>query len=106
MDKKALVIVFMCNHCPYVLAILNRLNAIQRDYQDKGVQVIGINPNDSENYPEDSFENMQKMVDEGKINFIYLRDESQEVAKKYQAQCTPVIYVFDTSHRVSSGCYF
>ncbi|MFC1732438.1 thioredoxin family protein [candidate division KSB1 bacterium] len=100
-DKKILVIIFMCNHCPYVKAVINRLTAIQSDYSDKGIQLIGINANESENYPEDSFESMQKTVEEEGINFVYLRDESQEVAKSYQAQCTPDIYVFDENRRLA-----
>lgn len=100
-DKKVLVIIFMCNHCPYVKAIINRLIKLQSDYSEKGVQVIGINANDSENYPEDSFEGMQKWVDEAGINFAYLRDEYQEVAKTYQAQCTPDIYVFNQDKKLA-----
>lgn len=100
-DKKALVIIFMCNHCPYVQAVIDRLIAIQADYADKGVQLIGINANDSENYPEDSFEAMQEWVEERGINFPYLHDESQEVARSYQAQCTPDIYVFDQAKKLA-----
>jgi len=100
-DKKVLVIVFMCNHCPYVKAIIDRLISIQADYFNKGVQLIGINANDAGEYPEDSFEAMQKWVKEKEINFIYLRDESQEVAKAYQAQCTPDIYVFDQNRKLA-----
>ena len=100
-DKKALVIIFMCNHCPYVQAVIDRLIAIQTDYADKGVQLIGINANDSENYPEDSFKAMQEWVEERGINFPYLHDESQEVARSYQAQCTPDIYVFDQAKKLA-----
>lgn len=100
-DKKALVIIFMCNHCPYVQAVIGRLIAIQADYDGKGVQLIGINANDSENYPEDSFEAMQEWVKEKGINFPYLHDESQAVAESYQAQCTPDIYVFDQAKKLA-----
>lgn len=93
-EKKVLVVIFMCNHCPYVKAVLDRLIAIQNDYADKGVQLIGINPNDTVNYPEDSFENMKKIVNEKNIPFPYLIDESQETARKYDAVCTPDIYVY------------
>ena len=93
-DKKVLVIIFMCNHCPYVIAVLDRIIAIQNDYADKGIQLIGINPNDTVNYPEDSFENMKKIVKERNIPFPYLIDESQDIAKKYDAVCTPDIYVY------------
>ncbi len=100
-DKKALVVIFMCNHCPYVIAIIDRLIKLQSDYAEKGVQVIGINANEADNYPEDSFENMQKWVEEAGINFVYLRDESQEAAKAYQAQCTPDIYVFNADKKLT-----
>ncbi len=100
-DKKVLVIIFMCNHCPYVKAIIDRLISIQADYADKGVQLIGINSNESEDYPEDSFENMKKCVEEIGINFMYLHDEKQVTAKAYQAQCTPDIYVFDENRKLT-----
>ncbi|MCK5603307.1 thioredoxin family protein [Candidatus Pacearchaeota archaeon] len=100
-DKKALVIIFMCNHCPYVKAIIDRLITIQSDYADKGVQIIGINANDADDYPEDSFEAMKEWVEEAGINFVYLRDEDQSVAKVYQAQCTPDIYVFDQNKKLA-----
>ena len=100
-DKEILVIIFMCNHCPYIKATIDRMIAIQKDYADKGVQLVGINANDSENYPEDSFEAMQNWVNEKGINFPYLHDESQEVAKAYKAQCTPDIYVFDQERKLS-----
>ena len=89
---KLSLIVFMCNHCPYVIPKLEELNRIAEELD---VVVIGINPNESENYPEDSFENMQKMVDSGKIKFKYLHDESQEIAKAYGAVCTPDPFLFD-----------
>ena len=92
---KATLIVFMCNHCPYVKPKLKELNRIAEDYKDKGVTVIGINPNESDNYPEDSFENMQEIVKEGKVKFLYLHDETQEIAKAYGAVCTPDPYLFD-----------
>jgi peroxiredoxin len=100
-DKKALVIIFMCNHCPYIKATIDRMIALQADYADKGVQLIGINANESENYPEDSFEAMQEWVKEKGINFVYLRDESQETARAYQAQCTPDIFVFDENRKLA-----
>jgi len=100
-DKKALVIIFMCNHCPYVQAIIDRLIKLQTHYENEGVQLIGINSNEADNYPEDSFDNMKKWVEEIGINFVYLRDETQEVAKSYQAQCTPDIYVFDQDQKLA-----
>ncbi len=93
-DKKVLVIIFMYNHCPYVIAVLERIIGIQNDYADKGVQLIGINPNDTVNYPDDSFNNMKKIVIEKDIPFPYLIDESQSIARIYDAVCTPDIYVY------------
>ena len=94
-DKKILVVIFMCNHCPYVKAVIDRLISIQSDYASKGVQLMGINANDAADYPEDSFDAMKEWVVEKGINFVYLCDEDQSIAKAYQAQCTPDIYVFD-----------
>jgi len=94
-DARALVIVFMCNHCPYVQAIWRRLIKLQNDYGGRGVQIVGINSNDDTNYPEDSFENMKKYAAERGQNFPYLRDETQEVAKAFGAVCTPDIFVYD-----------
>ncbi|MFH1720013.1 MAG: thioredoxin family protein [Patescibacteria group bacterium] len=98
--KKLLVIVFMCNHCPYVQAVLDRLIAIQTDYSFKRVRVIGINPNDAVSYPDDNFANMVELVNEKGINFVYLRDESQDAAKAYGAQCTPDIFVYDGERKL------
>ncbi len=90
-DKKALVVIFMCNHCPYVQAIVPRLNALADHFSDQNVAFIGINSNDTKKYPDDSFINMKKLP----LAFDYLFDETQEVAKAYKAVCTPDIYVFD-----------
>ncbi len=90
-SEKLLVIIFMCNHCPYVQAVLPRLNALSKEYAGQNVQFVGINSNDASQYPEDSFASM-KLVD---ISFPYLFDENQEVAKSYGAVCTPDIFVFD-----------
>jgi len=94
-DKDILIIVFMCNHCPYVKGVIDRFVDFQERYKDKGVQLIGINPNDPAVYPEDSFENMKLFAIKHKINFPYLIDESQETAHRYDAVCTPDIYVYD-----------
>ena len=100
-SAKVLVVIFMCNHCPYVLPKLPRFVEIQKDFGPRGVQLAGINANDEVNYPTDSFDNMKKLVEEHGINFPYLRDESQMIASKYQAQCTPDIYVFDSERRLA-----
>ena len=99
-DAEVLVVVFTCNHCPYAIACEDRLIAIQRDYADKGVQLVGINPNDDEKYPADSFDAMVARAAEKGFNFPYLRDESQEVARAYDAACTPDIFVFDRDRKL------
>ena len=97
-SKNVLVMVFMCNHCPYVQGSIERLKAIESDYGVKGVGLAGINSNDEINYPDDSFEKMIEFSRQRKLNFPYLRDEDQKVATAYGAQCTPECFVFD-SHR-------
>lgn len=94
-DAEALVIVFMCNHCPYVKHIEAALLDVARTYQSRGVQFIGINANDTERYPDDSFERMAERAHEKDYPFPYLYDASQEVATAYRAACTPDIYLFD-----------
>jgi len=87
-DHDALLLVFTCNHCPYAEAKEPALNAIADAYDD--VAVVGVNPNDAEQYPDDSFEKMREYVESGRIGYdAYLRDESQEVARAYGAECTP-----------------
>ncbi|MBI4994061.1 thioredoxin family protein [Candidatus Peregrinibacteria bacterium] len=93
--KKALVIIFMCNHCPYVKATIDRLIALQNEFGPAGAQFVGINANDDKDYPDDSFENMKKFALKRGINFPYLRDEMQKTAKAYTAVCTPDIFVYD-----------
>lgn len=92
-DAEALLVVFTCNHCPYAKAKHPALNAIAADYDD--VAVVGINPNDADAYPADSFEGMHEEVEAGRIAYdAYLRDESQEVAAAYGAVCTPDPFLF------------
>lgn len=91
---KALVVIFMCNHCPYVIAVQDRINDLAREYGPKGVRVVGINPNDAERYPDDSFDAMKKRASEQGYVFDYLQDESQEAARAYNAVCTPDPYVY------------
>ena len=93
-DSKVLVIIFMCNHCPYVKAVIQRLIDLQEDTLSQGVRLFGINCNDAQKYPDDSFDSMQNVAMEWGMNFSYLFDESQTVAKKYDAVCTPDIYVY------------
>lgn len=92
-DSDALLLVFTCNHCPYAQAKFGLLNELADEYEDAAV--VGINPNDAEEYPEDSFETMQEYVDAGQIAYdAYLRDESQDVARAYGAVCTPDPFLF------------
>jgi len=98
--KKILVVVIMCNHCPYVKATLPRIIQIQKDFAAQSVQLIGINANDSVNYPDDSFDKMKEVADEQHILFPYLRDETQDVAKAFKAQCTPEVFVFDQERKL------
>lgn len=93
-DAEVLVLVFTCNHCPYAIASEDRLIDIQRDYGPKGVQVVAINPNDATKYPDDSFDAMKVRARDKQFNFPYLRDETQEVARAYDAACTPDPFVF------------
>lgn len=100
-DKKVLVIMFICNHCPYVKAIEDRILAFAQDYSPRSVQVVGICANDPTDYPEDSPENLRKQWQEKNYGFPYLVDETQEVAKAYGAVCTPDIYVFDSARTLA-----
>jgi len=100
-NNKALIIIFSCNHCPYVQAYESRIKKIQEDYANKGVTVIAINSNEDKGYPEDSFENMKKRAAEQKFNFLYLRDEDQSVARAYDATHTPEIFLFDKDRKLA-----
>lgn len=99
-DKKALVIIFSCNHCPYVQAYENRIIQIQSDYENKGVTVVAINSNDAVKYPEDSFDEMKKRANAKKFNFPYLRDEDQSVAHAFDASHTPEVFLFDEKRKL------
>ncbi|WP_293031266.1 thioredoxin family protein [Natronococcus sp.] len=93
-DSEALLVVFTCNHCPYAEAKFDLLNELADEYDE--VSVVGINPNDAEEYPEDSLEKMREYVADGRIAYdAYLRDESQDVAREYGAVCTPDPFLFE-----------
>jgi peroxiredoxin len=92
---KITVIMFICNHCPYVKHVQNGLVELANDYISKGVSFIAINSNDVEKYPEDSPENMKKVAERLGYPFPFLFDETQEVARAYDAACTPDFYIFD-----------
>ncbi|MFA7444589.1 MAG: thioredoxin family protein [Flavobacteriaceae bacterium] len=98
--KKGTLLIFMCNHCPFVHHVLPEIIMINNDYRLQGISVVGINSNDAEKYPEDSPEKMVEFAFENKIEFPYLFDQTQEVAKAYQAACTPDFYLFDSRDRL------
>jgi peroxiredoxin len=94
-NKPVLVVIFSCNHCPYVKAYEDRMVSIQADYMARGVQLVAINSNDEKAYPEDSFPEMVHRASQKKFNFPYLRDEPQKAVEAYGAVCTPHVFVFD-----------
>jgi peroxiredoxin len=95
-----LVVVFSCNHCPYVQAYEDRIMAFQREYAAKGVQLVAINSNEEKNYPEDSYDEMVKRASARKFNFPYLRDADQSAANAFGATHTPQFFVFDTERKL------
>jgi peroxiredoxin len=98
--KPALLVVFMCNHCPYVKHVAAGLAQLAKDYQARGAAVVGISSNDVKNHPDDSPANMAEESKLRGYTFPYLYDESQAVAKAYRAACTPDFYVFDRDHKL------
>lgn len=99
-DAPALLVIFMCNHCPYVKHVADGLAELAREYRERGVAVVGINSNDVENFPDDA---PMKMAEETKrrgYTFPYLYDQTQQIAKAYRAACTPDFYVFDKDRRL------
>ncbi len=98
--EKATLVMFLCNHCPYVIHVNEEIVRIARDYQSKGVGLVGISSNDAANYPDDAPDKMQEHARSVGYTFPYLYDESQETARAYDAACTPDFYVFDGSRRL------
>lgn len=94
--QNGLVVMFICNHCPYVRAISTKLTEQMKLLQEEGVGVVAINANDEEQYQEDSYENMRIFVEENGLSFPYLHDNTQEVAKAYDAVCTPDFFGFNS----------
>lgn len=94
-NKGAVVVIFSCNHCPYVQAWEDRMVQLQADYGPKGVQLIAVSANDVAQYPDDSFPSMRERARQKGFNFPYLYDESQQVARAYGAERTPEVFVFD-----------
>jgi peroxiredoxin len=93
--ERGLLVVFICNHCPFVIAIRERLVHDARELMQYGINTVAIMSNDPTDYPEDSFENMQRIATEYKFPFPYLLDESQQVAKAYGAVCTPDFFGYN-----------
>ena len=94
--KKGTVIVFICNHCPYVISIAERLSFEAKELKKSEINTIAIMSNDANQYPEDSFENMALFAKKYAFDFPYLHDESQDIARKYGAVCTPDIFGFNS----------
>ncbi len=99
-EAPALLVVFMCNHCPYVIHIREALAEFAREYQPKGLAMVGINANDADNYPDDSPEKMVEEVKKAGYTFPYLYDADQSVAKAYRAACTPDFFLYDTDRKL------
>lgn len=99
-DKPILIVIFSCNHCPYVQAYEERMVSIARDYMATGVQIVAINSNDAKAYPEDDYKYMVERAKSRGFNFPYLRDEDQSVANAYGAVCTPHVFVFDKERKL------
>jgi thiol-disulfide isomerase/thioredoxin len=103
-SDKATVVMFICNHCPYVVHIRSELVKLANEYTNKGISFVAINSNDVKSYPDDSPEKMKLMANEFSFPFPYLFDETQDVARAYMAACTPDFYIFDKNlHCVYRG---
>ena len=94
------LVMFICNHCPFVLHLREHLADACRDYQERGVKVVGISANDVSTHPDDSFEKMVEEVSIAGYTFPYLYDETQDVARSYRAACTPDFFLYDSSHQL------
>ncbi len=99
-DATVLVVMFICNHCPYVRAIEDRYVALAHHYEGRPVQVVGICSNDPDNYPDDAFDALKHRWLEKDYRFPYLQDRSQDVARAFGAVCTPDLYVYDVERRL------
>jgi peroxiredoxin len=98
---KALLVMFICNHCPFVKLVRDELAALGREYQTKGVAMVAIMSNDAENYPDDRPEKMAEEVVTAGYTFPYLYDATQETAKAYHAACTPDFFLFDANRKLA-----
>ena len=98
-SKKGLLIIFMCNHCPFVKAKIEAIKELHSKFKDD-ISIVGINSNDSVKYPDDDFESMKNVAKEKGLEIDYLVDETQEIAKKYGAVCTPDPFLFDSEKKL------
>ncbi|MDE2343812.1 MAG: thioredoxin family protein [Betaproteobacteria bacterium] len=99
-EARALLVIFLCNHCPYVIHIRDALSAFAKEYQPRGLAIVGINANDASSYPADSPQKMSEEIVKAGYVFPYLHDETQAVAKAYRAACTPDFFLFDQNRRL------
>ncbi len=99
-DAKALLVMFVCNHCPYVIHLRSALVALANDYAAAGLKVVAISANDADNYPQDGPDAMREEAETYNFPYAYLYDESQAVAKAYKAACTPDFYLFDGGQKL------
>jgi peroxiredoxin len=99
--QSALVVMFICNHCPYVKAVEDRLIRLAREFEPRGVQFVAVCANDAENYPDDAFDKLAARWRERGYGFPYLHDEGQDVARAFGAVCTPDLFVFDRERRLA-----
>ena len=99
-DKPALLVIFMCNHCPFVKHVADGLTRLAMDYMPKGVAIVGINSNDAATHPQDSPEQMVHEAEQRGYPFPYLYDEGQDVAQAYGAACTPDFFLYDKSRKL------
>ncbi len=97
---RAIAVIFMCNHCPYVQLYLNRMKELQADFQDRDVTLIGINANDANQHPDDSFDKMKIFAANNQLNFPYIRDVAQDVAESFGASKTPEVFLLDQDGRL------
>ncbi len=98
---KPILVMFICNHCPFVIHVRDQLASIGRDYPEKGLAIVAINSNDVKTHPDDSPEKMRVERQSAGYAFPYLFDETQEVAKAFKAACTPDLFLFDREHRLA-----
>jgi peroxiredoxin len=99
-DKKALLVMFVCAHCPYVQHVQSELARVGKDYREKSVGIVAISSNDPVSQPDDAPDKLKAMAEKLNFNFPYCFDETQETAKAYTAACTPDLFLFDTDHKL------